>query len=178
MKLSKTPKEKHIKVKDIPIRVKIFMISDSLSSVSEEKRAKLDLSSRIAEDLIHQYGYHFLGVEYIPDEKNAIRQNINSTLEHDVQLIITIGGTGIAKRDITIDAIRPLLDKELPGFGELFRHLTYEEVGTVSIMTRAIAGVKNETVLVCLPGSPNAIKLGIPLIFQEILHLINLLTNA
>ncbi len=176
--MTKTPKEKHITHKNIPIHVKILMISDSLSSSSPQTRSKQDLSSKIATDLIQEYGFQSLGVEYVPDERDQIEKIIIALLNQNIELIITIGGTGIAKRDITIDVVKPLLDKELPGFGELFRQLTYKEVGTVSIMTRALAGVKGESVLACLPGSPNAVKLGIPLILKEVVHIINLLKKA
>ncbi len=176
--MSKTPKTKHIKDKNIPIRTKILVISDSLSAASDKDREKSDISSKVAIQLIQQHGYQALPVEYLPDETMLIQETVSKYIDQHIELVITIGGTGIAPRDVTIDAIEPLLHKMLPGFGELFRNLTYQEVGTVSIMTRSIAGICNETVIVCLPGSSNAVKLGVNLIFQEILHLINLLKKS
>ena len=175
--MAETPKHKHIKDKNITIRVILLMISDSLSSANEEQRAKLDRSSKIAEAIIKEQGLEVLDVKYIPDEIKIIQENIKRYIEQQIELIITMGGTGISKRDVTPDAVRPLLQKELPGFGELFRALTYNEIGTVSIMSRALAGIKDESVIICLPGSPNAVKLGVKLILKEILHLCNLLKS-
>jgi molybdopterin adenylyltransferase len=172
---SKTTKEKHIHDKNIAINVQILIISDSISVVDPKSREKLDLSSKIASELITQQGYHVKSVEYVPDEKDQIQPAVKKFINQKLELILTIGGTGITKRDVTIESIHPLLDKELPGFGELFRSLTYAEVGTVSIVTRAMAGVAQDSVIVCLPGSPNAQKVGVPLILKEIIHLINMI---
>ncbi|MHA1745638.1 MAG: MogA/MoaB family molybdenum cofactor biosynthesis protein [Promethearchaeota archaeon] len=157
----------------IPVQVKVFMMSDSLSQLSEKKRAKLDTSGEIAHQFCLTQKYEWLGIDYLPDEINDLQAVIRQNLTQKINLLITIGGTGIAKRDITIEAIRPLLDKELPGFGELFRAKTYQEVGSVSMMTRTLAGISQHSLIVCLPGSPNAVKLGLKLITQEIEHILN-----
>ena len=175
--MAETPKHKHIKDKNITIRVILLMISDSLSSANAEQRAKLDRSSKIAEAIIKEHGLEVLDVKYVPDEIKIIQENVTQCVEQQIELIITMGGTGISKRDVTPEAVRSLLQKELPGFGELFRALTYNEIGTVSIMSRALAGIKDESVIICLPGSPNAVKLGVKLILKEILHLCNLLKS-
>lgn len=172
---SKTTKDKHIHDKNIPINVQILIISDSISSVEPKNREKLDISSKVASELIGQQGFKVNSVEYVADDKEEIRSAVSKFIEQKIELILTIGGTGITKRDITIESIHPLLEKELPGFGELFRNLTYSEVGTVSIVTRAMAGITNDSVIVCLPGSPNAQKVGVPIILKEIIHLINML---
>jgi molybdenum cofactor biosynthesis protein B len=168
-------KDKHIKDKKIPIRIQLIMVSDSLSTANAQDRIKLDQSSKVAKEIINGYGFQVFGINYIPDEFQLVQNSISEYINQKIELIITIGGTGIAKRDVTIDAITPLLHKRLPGFGELFRSLTYKDVGTVSIMSRAIAGVCDATVIVCLPGSPNAVKLGVGIILKEIVHIINLL---
>jgi len=110
----------------------------------------------------------------VPDEIDQIQEIVTEYITREVSLIITIGGTGISSRDVTVEAIFPLLEKELPGFGELFRIKTYKEVGTLSIMTRALAGVVKKTCIVSLPGSTNAVELGTKLILQELLHIVNL----
>jgi len=90
-----------------------------------------------------------------------------------VDAIITCGGTGINPSDVTIETLEPILEKELPGFGELFRHLSYQEIGSAAVMTRAVAGVAKGKVIFCLPGSPNAAKLCLEkLILPETGHII------
>ncbi len=91
----------------------------------------------------------------------------------ELQVIITSGGTGVSHRDITVETISPILEKKLDGFGELFRSLSYQEIGTTSIMSRAIAGVVGGKVILCLPGSPEAAKLAMDkVILPEIGHLV------
>lgn len=169
------PKEKHIKDKDLPIRAIVLLVGDTLAAATSVDRQKLDKSGDIAHEQITGQGFQVLKKIYIPDEQKSIKSAINDAISQKAELILTIGGTGISPRDVTIEAIRPILEKELPGFGEIFRTLSYKEVGTVAIMTRALAGTVGESVIVSLPGSPNAVKMGISLILSEILHLINLL---
>ncbi len=93
------------------------------------------------------------------------------------QIIISTGGTGIGKRDITIETITPLFNKELKGFGEIFRYESYKELGTGAILSRATAGVREDTLIVALPGSPNAVKLGMKIIKPELGHLVKHMKN-
>ncbi|MHA1322660.1 MAG: MogA/MoaB family molybdenum cofactor biosynthesis protein [Candidatus Helarchaeota archaeon] len=118
--MAQTPKKHHIKHKDLLIRIKILMISDSLSNASNAEREKLDRSSKVAESIIQQYGYHSLGVEYLPDEITSIQECVRHYISQNTELILTIGGTGISTRDVTPEAVRPLLQKELPGFENSF----------------------------------------------------------
>jgi molybdenum cofactor biosynthesis protein B len=97
----------------------------------------------------------------------------------DVQAVLLNGGTGIAPRDTTYDAIERLLDKTLPGFGELFRGLSYQEIGSRTIASRAVAGVCQDTLIFSLPGSSNAVKLAMEkLILPELGHLVKQLRGA
>lgn len=161
----------------ISVRAKVLMMSDSLSRLSEKNRVKLDLSGEIAHQFCITQKYEWLGIDYLPDEIVDLQNNIRQNLEQKINLLITIGGTGVAKRDITIEAIRPFLDKELPGFGELFRSHTFQDVGSVSMMTRTLAGISHHSLIVCLPGPPNAVKLGLKLISSEITHILNHITS-
>lgn len=91
----------------------------------------------------------------------------------ELQVIITSGGTGVSHRDVTIETISPILEKRLDGFGELFRSLSYQEIGTGSIMSRAIAGVARGKVILCVPGSLGAVNLAMEkIILPEIGHLV------
>ncbi len=96
----------------------------------------------------------------IADVAEEIRNAIKDAVRNDdVSAIIICGGTGIAPQDVTIEVVTPMFDKEIPGFGELFRKLSYEEIGSPAIMSRAIAGVVDGKVIFCIPGSLNAVRL-------------------
>ena len=164
----------HLPKTDMTIYVAIIVISDSLSKIKDHWREK-DKSAMVAESMLRKIPFIISIVDVISDEVEEIQKTIKSLVKKEnINFVLTTGGTGIAKRDVTLEAIRPLLDKELIGFGELFRQKTFEEKGTISIMTRATAGVIDKTLICCLPGSPNAVKLGINLIEPQILHVLNL----
>ncbi|NHN47052.1 molybdenum cofactor biosynthesis protein B [Halostella sp. JP-L12] len=106
--------------------------------------------------------------ELIPDEYDRIEGTIDNLVKRDdVDLVITTGGTGVTPDDVTIEAAKRLFDKELPGFGELFRLLSYDEIGTKVVATRATAGVIGGVPVFCLPGSENAARLGTEAIVSE-----------
>lgn len=110
----------------------------------------------------------------VADDKEAIREAIRDALKNeDVNAVLIVGGTGIAPKDVTIETVSPLLEKTLPGFGELFRSLSYDEIGSPAIMSRAVAGVTEGKVIFCIPGSPNAVKLCLDkLILPETGHIV------
>ncbi|MFQ5763121.1 MAG: molybdenum cofactor biosynthesis protein B, partial [Candidatus Bathyarchaeia archaeon] len=114
--------------------------------------------------------------ELIADDPQMIRDSLTSALQSDVDVVVTTGGTGFTSSDITVETARNILDKEMPGFGEIFRKLTYDEIGSPAIMTRALAGVAGRKPVFCLPGSPHAVKLAVEkLILPEAGHLVKLL---
>ncbi|MFW9995268.1 MAG: molybdenum cofactor biosynthesis protein B [Candidatus Odinarchaeota archaeon] len=166
-------REKHIIDRDIPLTGTIIVVSDSLSSAGK-KWKKLDTSAKKAAEILIEHGVSVRNTLVVADEIKQIQDSLLKEITDEVSLVITIGGTGIASRDVTVEAIKPVLEKFLPGFGELFRLRTYEEVGTVSIVTRTLAGVTGKSCIVCLPGSTNAVALGVELILKELLHIINL----
>ena len=110
----------------------------------------------------------------LKDEVDSIEKKIHELLrEEELQVIIANGGTGVSRRDITVETVYPILEKKLDGFGELFRSFTYQEIGTGSIMSRAVAGVARGKVIICLPGSPAAINLAMDkIILPEIGHMV------
>ena len=169
-------KDSHIKSKDLKINCLIMVISDSLFSLGEKWLEK-DKSGKKAQSFLESKNYNVMDLVVLPDDMMMIRNSIKNNFENDIpniNFLLTIGGTGISKRDVTIEAVQPLLDKELPGFGEIFRYETYKKLKSVALMSRAIAGVKNESLICCLPGSPNAVELGLNLIEPEFLHILNL----
>jgi len=110
----------------------------------------------------------------LPDNIELIREKVLELVSgKDVDIVISCGGTGISPSDVTVEAVKPLLDKELPGFGEVLRKIGYEQIGSPSILTRAIAGVAQGTAVFCLPGSPQAVELAVrKLIIPEVGHIL------
>lgn len=107
----------------------------------------------------------------VADEVAAIRKAVTSLVGR-VDCIVLTGGTGLGTRDVTIEAVLPILDKELPGFGELFRRLSYEEIGTAAIMSRAVAGISGRCAIFCIPGSRGAVSLAMDIIKGEMYHIV------
>lgn len=157
--------EKHKSIAPKSLDYGIITISDSCSKGVAEDRSGKYLLEKISEN--NKVRKHLV----VPDEKDQIKKAVEDILK-DVDCVITTGGTGITKRDVTIHAIRPLLDKEIPGFGEIFRYLSYKEIGFPGIISGAICGTIGEKVIFCLPGSLNAVKLGTDIILSEATHLI------
>jgi molybdopterin adenylyltransferase len=140
------------------------------SSLPEEAE---DLSGKAIKDLLEASGYMVSFYRLVPDERNLIVDAIFAALNSPLDLIITSGGTGLAPKDLTIESITPLFEKEIPGFGELFRYKSLEEIGTSVILTRAAAGVIKGKAVFCLPGSPNAVKLALSkIIIPEVGHIV------
>jgi molybdenum cofactor biosynthesis protein B len=131
-----------------------------------------DLSGRIIIDLLENAGHHLHLYTLVSDEGRSITEAING-LVSDVDVVITTGGTGLAPRDVTIEAIQQMFRKDIPGFGELFRSISYEQIGSSAMLTRASSGIIENTAIFCLPGSPNAVKLAMEaLILPELQHIL------
>lgn len=140
------------------------------SSLPEEAE---DLSGKVMKDLLETSGHRISFYRLVPDEKTSILNAVHAALASSADIIITSGGTGLAPKDLTIESVTPLFDKEIPGFGELFRYKSLEEIGTSVILTRAVAGVIEGKAIFCLPGSPNAVKLALSkIIIPETGHIV------
>ncbi len=122
-------------------------------------------------------GHRIVASAIVRDEAEAIRAAVQAGLDDPAsEVVITTGGTGVAPRDVTPEAVAPLLDKPLPGFGELFRQLSYEEIGAAAYLSRALAGTAGDTAVYCLPGSFNAVRMAVDkLILPRVSHLVELL---
>lgn len=156
---------RHLAVKNVNCAV--LIISDSRTEKDDESGAL------IKERLIKE-GHQAVVYIILKNDAQAIRNKINELLERsDIQVIIASGGTGLSHRDVTIDTIQPMLEKKLDGFGELFRFLTFQQIGTGSILSRALGGVAKGKVILCVPGSLNAVTLAMEkIILPEIGHLV------
>lgn len=145
-------------------------------TVSDTRTTETDKGGSLVQQLLQTIDCDIQPEHYtiVKDEQSAITHQLQQWLAEDIDVIITTGGTGIAPRDVTIEAVTPFLDKEIEGFGELFRYLSFaEDVGTRALLSRAVAGTSNRKLIFCLPGSTGAVKLALNrLILPELTHLV------
>ena len=133
----------------------------AIMTVSDSRTVENDTSGDALVSLLQEAGHKLFEKQIVIDDIYQIRDAVSGWIANtDVNVVITTGGTGITGRDSTPEAVGVLLDKKIDGFGEVFRHLSYEEIGTSTISSRAIAGVANATFLFCLPGSTGACRTG------------------
>ena len=131
-----------------------------------------DVSGAIILDALRDVG-HTVGYSLLPDDISLIREWLDGAVSTpDTDAIIMTGGTGLSPSDVTIEAAGQLLEKEIPGFGEIFRSESMDEIGYAAMLTRAIAGVMQGRAVFCMPGSPNAVRLGIRIIVPELGHVV------
>lgn len=143
-------------------------------TVSTTRALKDDTSGKWISEAGSAQGHDVVYHQVIPDDAEIIAKTLQNTIRNQQpQVILMTGGTGITPGDVTIEAVSPLFEKTLTGFGPLFAHLSYEEIGSAAFLSRATAGVIAGTVVFCMPGSINACKLACrELIFPELGHLV------
>lgn len=152
-----------------PVRVAIVVVSDKRTLDTDE-------SGPLARRLFTDAGHIITAFALIPNDEPRTRAHVAALLTRDdVDVIILCGGTGLGAKDRTVEAVRPLMEKELPGFGELFRMLSYQEqIGTAAILTRALAGGVNGRLIVSLPGSKAAVELALlRVLLPELQHVLH-----
>jgi molybdopterin adenylyltransferase len=157
----------------IPIACAVITISDTRTPAT-------DSSGQLTQHLLTVAGHQVLVYRILPDEPAQITNVLTELSQNQqVQVVIFNGGTGIAPRDTTYDALARVLEKTLPGFGEIFRWLSYAEIGTRSIASRAVAGTYQNLLVFSLPGSTGAVQLGVSqIILPEMPHLVKQLQGA
>ncbi len=134
----------------------------ALIVTSDTRTEREDETGRIAVGLIEAEGHRVVQHTLVPNNEEKIRAEVQRMLLDDsVAVVVTSGGTGIGAKDRTVAAVTPLMEKEMVGFGELFRRMSYDEVGGAAIMSRATAGVAGGKLVFCLPGSRNATKVAL-----------------
>jgi molybdenum cofactor biosynthesis protein B len=156
-----------------PVQVATYVVtcSDSRSSAADE-------SGRAIQDALRAAGHPLAGYRVVRDEPEEIRQAVMEAKGAGARALIFNGGTGIGRRDSTVEVLEQLFEKTLPGFGELFRSLSFQEIGSAAMMSRAVAGTYQGMMIFALPGSPQAVQLALDrLILPELGHTIRELTR-
>jgi molybdenum cofactor biosynthesis protein B len=148
-------------------------------TLSTSRSLDTDQSGDVIQELLEERGHSVPVRKVIPDSRNVLRATLRELArEKTVHAIITTGGTGLAPTDVTIEAVQGLLDKELPGFNALFTQLSFSQVKSAAMLSRALAGTMKGKVIFCLPGSPRACKLATEtLILPELGHILMLLRS-
>ncbi|MBI3271696.1 MAG: molybdenum cofactor biosynthesis protein MoaB [Planctomycetes bacterium] len=154
-----------------PIRYAVVTTSDS-------RTLETDQSGKVAKELLGGAGHECVFHEVVPNDGARIRKAVRGLLRRDLHLVLVSGGTGISARDVTIATLRPLLGREIEGFGELFRALSREEIGTAAILSGAFLGTSGGKLLACLPGSSGAMRLALSrILLPELGHMVHELTK-
>jgi molybdopterin adenylyltransferase len=156
-------------------------INCAIITVSDTRTPDTDSSGELIKQLLLAAGHKVGNYQIIPDEPTQIRAQLDIAIDSIplIQAIVFNGGTGISPRDRTYDSIANSLTKTLPGFGEIFRFLSYQEIGSRAISSRAIAGTYKHLIVFSLPGSRSAVQLGMEkLILPELIHLVTQLNNS
>jgi molybdenum cofactor biosynthesis protein B len=146
----------------------------AIITVSDTRTPETDKSGQLIRQLLTEAGHTVADYALVPDEPAQITTRLQDWKQQQtLEAIICNGGTGIAPRDTTYDAIAQILEKTLPGFGEIFRALSFQEIGSRAIASRAVAGVYGQTLIFSLPGSSKAVELAMKaLILPELIHLV------
>lgn len=157
-----------------PTQIRCYVLT-----VSDTRTEENDTGGRLLRELLTGDGHDVVGHAIVPDEaatlSGAIEQQLDTAA---VQAVITTGGTGISRRDGSYEVVSALIDKRIDGFGELFRALSFEEIGPSAMLSRACAGTARGKILVSLPGSRNAVRLGMTrLVLPELGHLVREVTR-
>ena len=166
--------KKHKAVAPAQLNFVVFVCSTSRCQQLNDGVKIDDVSGDLIEALVEASGHKVLFKKIIPDDKTQIEQAVKNFLgSPDVDVVVFCGGTGIAPSDVTIEAVTPFLEKTLPGFGEIFRHLSFNKVGSAVMLSRAAAEVAKGKALFCIPGSPEAVRFSVEtLILPEAPHIV------
>lgn len=168
------PHEKHREVAKGQLSFRVVTVSSSRYRKMKEGNEYADESGDVAVRLILESGHSVSGRSIVSDDVGMIKKEVGPFLGGKDDVLLFTGGTGVAKADVTIEAVRPFFEKELDGFGELLRRVSYDEIGAAALLTRATAGVAAGKVIICLPGSPEAVKTALVATISELPHAVHI----
>ena len=147
-------------------------ITCGIITLSDSRDKKEDLSGDYIENELKKR-YTVKSREIIKDEKDDLLKSIDEMINNNVDVILTNGGTRLSERDITVESVEKIFDKKIDGFGEIFRHHSYIEIGSGALLSRATAGVYKKCCIFSMPGSPNAVKTALNIIIDELPHIVH-----
>jgi molybdenum cofactor biosynthesis protein B len=164
----------------LPHHQTVASVGCGVITVSDTRTPGDDVSGQLAVTLLRAAGHVVRHYGIVPDDPLRITACLEGWLDDPlVQAVVTTGGTGLARRDTTLEAVRPLLDKEIPGFGELFRSLSYAVIGPAAMLSRATAGVTRGRIVIVLPGSAAAVDLAMQkLVLPALGHMVSVVTDS
>jgi molybdenum cofactor biosynthesis protein B len=149
-----------------PVAYGVLTVSDSRSEATDE-------SGRLVQRLLAEAGHRLQDYELVRNDPQQIQAAVSRFLLGTAQCLIVTGGTGVGRRDVTVETVTPLLEKVLPGFGELFRWLGFGEIGSAAMLSRAVCGISRGKLICCLPGAEAAVRLGLSkLLLPELSHVL------
>ena len=145
----------------------------AILTVTDTKTRDTDTSGKAAFEIFQKFGHSVVSHDIVPNEKKKIASAAEQALKQ-ADLLVTIGGTGASKKDISVESVAGLIEKELPGFGEMFRSMSVKEIGTAAILSRAVLGITGDgKIVLSLPGAENAVRLGLEgILMNELKHLL------
>ncbi|QQR81300.1 MAG: hypothetical protein IPJ69_03960 [Deltaproteobacteria bacterium] len=148
--------------------------SSALPTEGATRAPKKDKSGRIIQDTLKKFPLDVAHYEIVPDEKKKIQEKILQWVESGVRLIVTTGGTGLGPRDVTVEAVKEIIDREVTGAAEAMRAFGQRRT-PYAMLSRSIVGIKNQSLIITLPGSSNGVKEGLSALFPNILHAFNMM---
>jgi molybdenum cofactor biosynthesis protein B len=166
--------KKHKSMAPKQLSFAVFVCSTSRYQEGQKDEKIEDTSGDTIETLLKNAGHCVMSRRIIADDKVMIEEAVHSVLSSaELDAAVFCGGTGIAPKDVTIETVSPFFEKTLPGFGEIFRRLSYDKMGSAAVMSRAVAGVAKGKALFCIPGSPDAVRVSVEtLILPESSHIV------
>jgi len=163
--------EKHRAEASKKLRIGVVTVSTSRFFAQSKQEGVSDDSGDKAVERVKAAGHDVVFKKIVNDDPQMIRDEVQNTVsQQETDVLVFNGGTGLSPRDVTIEAVSPILDKTLDGFGEIFRHVGYRKIGAAAILSRALAGTVKGRIVICLPGSPHAVETGLELILDELPH--------
>lgn len=169
------PYQEHQKASPRDVKVSIITVSTSKYQEVKKEKEVDDKSGALIRKMVEKTGYKIVSQKLIDDNIEMIRLNLlKSIYDEGAEAVIITGGTGISPRDVTIESIRPLFDKELEGFGDVFRNISFHQIGSPAQLSRATAGVIDGRIVYCIPGSPNAVESALEIILPELPHAVSM----